>query len=220
MKLTRPAIAAVAAVAIAAGAIPVAIQYNTVANTVSAANTSTTENAAGATDMRAAAMNGAQSEVTSTLPTNPGIAPERAELANAAAAEPNATADEPAVKPGEAGASVPDGDLEGLAEVVDEALNEDATEADLHNMPQVDAGATRATPDNVKPLTQTPKDYQGLDQGWVEWIQKIRGGEALTVYSASMGRDIPLAVIRAQDASGKFLEGAPTYYLLNGAGGS
>ena len=221
MKLTRPAIAAVAAVAIAAGAIPVAIQYNTVANTVSANGTATAaDDAHGVADQRAAAVSGAQSEVTSTLPASPGIAPERADLAKAAAAEPNATADEPATDPGEAGASVPDGDLEGLAEVVDEALNEDVTEADLHNMPQVDAGASTATPDNVKPLTQIPKDYQGLDQGWVEWIQKIHGGEALTVRSASMGRDIPVAVIRAQDASGSFLEGAPTYYLLNGAGGS
>ena len=214
MKLTRPAIAAVAAVAIAAGAIPVAIQYNTVANTVSANGTATAaDDAHGVADQRAAAVSGAQSEVTSTLPASPGIAPERADLAKAAAAEPNATADEPATDPGEAGASVPDGDLEGLAEVVDEALNEDVTEADLHNMPQVDAGASTATPDNVKPLTQIPKDYQGLDQGWVEWIQKIHGGEALTVRSASMGRDIPVAVIRAQDASGSFLEGAPTYYL-------
>ena len=44
--------------------------------------------------------------------------------------------------------------------------------------------------------------------------------EAISVYSESMERDIPVAIFYARDEQGKRKENAPTIYLLNGAGGS
>ncbi|MEX3504105.1 alpha/beta hydrolase [Corynebacterium sp. LK2510] len=54
------------------------------------------------------------------------------------------------------------------------------------------------------------------------WAQQVDHKSVLSykVYSPSMDRDIPVAVIPATDASGKRLAGAPIIYLLNGAGGA
>ncbi|GAA1180450.1 hypothetical protein GCM10009631_19230 [Corynebacterium glaucum] len=123
--------------------------------------------------------------------------------------------------------SIPDGDQAGLPKVIDTALRPEASGPELQNMPGANAPkADRAsTPQNVKPLTEAPKMYgqtkdgKKRDQGWYEWITKLPGGEAVSVYSESMGRDIPVALIRATDANGNPIANAPTYYLLNGAGG-
>ncbi|GAB3074000.1 alpha/beta hydrolase [Corynebacterium aquatimens] len=54
------------------------------------------------------------------------------------------------------------------------------------------------------------------------WYSLIDGNKvkAFNVFSPSMGREIPVAVIPAKDANGKPVQGAPIIYLLNGAGGA
>ena len=77
--------------------------------------------------------------------------------------------------------------------------------------------------DNVKPLGEVPTTTNGQDQKWVgilESNQHLWPNEAVRVHSESMGRDIPVALFRATDENGQPVQGAPTVYLLNGAGGS
>ncbi|MGV0387626.1 alpha/beta hydrolase [Corynebacterium sanguinis] len=54
------------------------------------------------------------------------------------------------------------------------------------------------------------------------WTQQVDGTNVLSykVFSPSMKRDIPIAVIPATDASGARVSDAPIIYLLNGAGGA
>lgn len=72
----------------------------------------------------------------------------------------------------------------------------------------------------VKPLDWQPKAVTtGEPQTWLEYVD----GEtikAYSVYSPSMDREVPVGVIPARDAEGNYIEGAPTVYLLNGAGGA
>mgnify|MGYP002652692314 CR=1 FL=1 len=55
-----------------------------------------------------------------------------------------------------------------------------------------------------------------------EWANQVDHKTVLSynVYSPSMRRDIPVAVVPATDAAGNRVRNAPTLYLLNGAGGS
>lgn len=59
----------------------------------------------------------------------------------------------------------------------------------------------------------------GLPQ---EWTQQVDHKTVLSykVYSPSMNRDIPVAVVPATNAQGNRVAGAPIIYLLNGAGGA
>lgn len=72
----------------------------------------------------------------------------------------------------------------------------------------------------VKPLTAAPKTPAGADQKWFALAQADERVEEVSVHSAAMNRDIPMALIPAVDADGKRIENAPTVYLLNGAGGA
>ena len=76
---------------------------------------------------------------------------------------------------------------------------------------------------NISPLGEAPKTYNGKDQAWVRILARHRDtwdNEAISVYSESMERDIPVAIFYATDENGERKENAPTVYLLNGAGGS
>ncbi len=55
-----------------------------------------------------------------------------------------------------------------------------------------------------------------------KWVQQVDHKNVLSfkVFSPSMGRDIPVAVIPATDGNGRRVQQAPTLYLLNGAGGA
>ena len=55
-----------------------------------------------------------------------------------------------------------------------------------------------------------------------EWANQVDHKTVLSynVYSPSMRRDIPVAVVPATDAAGNRVRNAPTLYLLNGAGGA
>ncbi|MCG7289196.1 MULTISPECIES: alpha/beta hydrolase family protein [unclassified Corynebacterium] len=76
---------------------------------------------------------------------------------------------------------------------------------------------------NISPLGEAPKTFQGKDQRWVRILagnRKNWDNEAISVYSESMEREIPVAIFYATDENGERKENAPTVYLLNGAGGS
>ncbi|WP_232507140.1 alpha/beta hydrolase [Corynebacterium glaucum] len=199
MKITRPALITATALTVAAAAIPFGAQADESTTTAATAS-------AIASATPSAAKTAATTTVTQTVEVaaTPEVAPEV-----------------------DAIGSIPDGDQAGLPKVIDTALRPEASGPELQNMPGANAPkADRAsTPQNVKPLTEAPKMYgqtkdgKKRDQGWYEWITKLPGGEAVSVYSESMGRDIPVALIRATDANGNPIANAPTYYLLNGAGG-
>lgn len=79
------------------------------------------------------------------------------------------------------------------------------------------ATATAAT---ISPITEPVGEDSGA------WRQTIAQSphrdriDEVNVYSESMGRDIPVALVAATDAEGNRIENAPTIYLLNGAGGA
>lgn len=59
----------------------------------------------------------------------------------------------------------------------------------------------------------------GKPQSWVKQVDH-KTVLSYNVYSPSMNRDIPVAVLPATNPAGKRIQGAPTLYLLNGAGGA
>ena len=216
MKITRPALAAVAAVAIAAGAVPVAGHFQAA------------ESAQGLATIER--VHPAVSESTSSLPTSTETThtatTEASATASAASTTPTSdAAKEPKVATDIDGASVPDGDREGLLNQAKDALKPEATGEEADNMPKMDDTESTESPNSeelmeIKPLTAAPDDYKKNPQEWFNELKTFPGGEAITVHSKAMDRDIPVALIRAVDENGKPLAKAPTYYLLNGAGGS
>ncbi|MDO5670821.1 MAG: alpha/beta hydrolase family protein [Corynebacterium sp.] len=83
------------------------------------------------------------------------------------------------------------------------------------------AGASEIAPAQIQNGHQTSKitvrAKTGIDDTSRKWRQATKDDnrvEHLWAYSEAMGRDIPLAVIRAANPN------APTLYLLNGAGGA
>ncbi|UIZ92350.1 hypothetical protein JZY91_00580 [Corynebacterium sp. CNCTC7651] len=204
MKFTRPAAATVAAVAVAAVVVPAV---------------GTQEHAP-----HPAVIQPASTVVTTSVAPLPTTTAAE-QPTTATAAEPKVVEASPEVAatttPTPAGASVPDGDLKAIANAVDEALTADTTEGELDNMPPLydGPGTTTPTKADVKPMVEAPKDYKGNPQLWFRQV-RLLGGEAVAVWSESMQRDIPVAVLPARDAAGNRIDNAPTYYLLNGAGGS
>lgn len=113
-----------------------------------------------------------------------------------------------------AAASDPGRDLAKLLEneepEVDPALEEAA-----QNVPATPAAP--ATLADIQPLTEAPDLVSGKGkQGWF----KEPHIEKYNVYSESMGRYIPVAVLPARDSDGNPVANAPTLYMLNGAGGA
>lgn len=203
MRITRPAIAAVAAVTIAAGTVPALTHLQ-----------------AQPQRPEPAAIAPADSQTVTTLQP----APATSATSTTPAPEPVEVAPAPATPETDPvpGASVPDGDLEGIAELVDEALTANVTDEEMDNLGEAEQPVVTQLPtkDNVKPLAEAPKTYKGEPQAWFHNVKLLAGGEAVSVWSESMGREIPVAVIRATDAQKQPIPDAPTYYLLNGAGGS
>lgn len=70
------------------------------------------------------------------------------------------------------------------------------------------------------PHLDPPKHYNtGKPQAWVQQVDH-KNVLSFLVHSPSMNRDIPIAVIPATNPAGQRVQGAPTIYLLNGAGGA
>ena len=61
--------------------------------------------------------------------------------------------------------------------------------------------------------------HTGKPQSWVKQVDH-KTVLSYNVFSPSMNRDIPVAVIPATNPAGQRVQGAPTLYLLNGAGGA
>lgn len=220
MKRTRRVFAAASAIAIAAGAIPLAVHHQaadqtpglqTISQVQPADEQVTVVAAPNAEQTTAAATSSATSTASATTSAVQAVTPQT---------EAASTAAEPTEAPAAGGASLPDGDGQGLSEVVDKALQPEATGTEAENMPEETANDKADALGEVRRLAQAPKDRKGNDQYWFSQIGLYKGGEAVEVYSASMKRYIPVALIRATDAGGNTIDNAPTYYLLNGAGGS
>lgn len=78
---------------------------------------------------------------------------------------------------------------------------------------------TRATMRKMTGPADAPKKVPGngdIPQSWYG----TKNVEGWYVYSESMGRDIPVALVRATAPDGTPVANAPTLYMLNGAGGS
>lgn len=72
----------------------------------------------------------------------------------------------------------------------------------------------------VQPLTDANVTAKTQGQTWWTIAQKDDRVDTYTAYSAAMDRQIPLAVIPATNEAGERVSGAPTIYMLNGAGGA
>lgn len=229
--MTRPAIAAVAALAVAATAIPTTVH-------LTASNSSDTETA-----RIAAAQSTTQATVPETSSTTSAAETAAAATTTEGTADNTPSASEEAAEPvvttttevvdevgvvdapvdsdlpeGEdIGASKPTGEEGDLGKVLDKALEGPETDPEkLANMPE----EQESPAGTVKPLSRSLPSTDGGEQSWIQKVKQFPGGEALEVYSPSMERDIPVAMIRATDANKQPIDNAPTYYLLNGAGGS
>ncbi|WP_244288067.1 alpha/beta hydrolase [Corynebacterium godavarianum] len=220
MKFTRPALAAVAAVAVAAAAVPAGIH-------LSADSEEGTQPAqiAAAQSTTSATVPETTESTESTAPTETTDSSESsASSASSAPSEPTSDA-EPDAKESDSeltdanggGASNPTGDEGEVGALIDDVLSGPETDPDKLNNMQEERATSAGT---VKPLTRSLPAATGGTQEWVDKIKLFDGGEAVEVYSPSMERDIPVAIIRATDDQGNYIKDAPTYYLLNGAGGS
>ncbi|WJY96633.1 alpha/beta hydrolase [Corynebacterium fournieri] len=86
------------------------------------------------------------------------------------------------------------------------------------------APAQTAAPEGTVKPWDAPADPPRITRtGQVqEWVNQVDHKNVLSykVFSPSMRRDIPVAVIPATDQAGNRVPNAPTLYLLNGAGGA
>lgn len=84
--------------------------------------------------------------------------------------------------------------------------------------------SAQTAPEGVVKAWDAPSDPplvvgSGKPQKWVSQVDHKRV-LSYKVFSPSMGRDIPVAVIPATDSAGNRVANAPVVYLLNGAGGA
>lgn len=215
MKLSRPALASVAAIAIAAGSLTAASAVN-----AEDANQLNDETVTGTpADDSAADDSGADdSDAEGEAPAEESGAGEDASDNGAPGADTEA---------GETGAqrdkdsSV--GDLSSvtndLAERGKESIDPEIEDAAQEVPENDDAPAKLATMRKMTGPEDAPKKVSGNTSQAQDWYG-TKGVEGWYVYSESMKRDIPVALVRATDEDGKPVADAPTLYMLNGAGGS
>lgn len=87
------------------------------------------------------------------------------------------------------------------------------------NKPDGNNAASRAKMRKMTGPSDAPKRIHGSTGATQDWYG-TEGVEGWYVYSESMKRDIPVALIRATDLEGNPVPNAPTLYMLNGAGGA
>ncbi|MEH0147486.1 alpha/beta hydrolase family protein [Corynebacterium sp. Q4381] len=232
MKHTRRVLTTVAAIALVAGAAPAAVHHRAAEDAQGLQTIARIQPADEQVEVVAEASEPADLDEIANAAAESGAAGDAGDAGDTDETTADTTvveaetvevveAQEVAEAPVVNGASVPDGDGQGLTNVVETALQPEATGEDADNMPEaVTAQDAADSLGEVRELTAAPKDYNGEDQYWFSQIRRYRGGEAVEVYSQAMDRYIPVALIRATDQEGKPVEDAPTYYLLNGAGGS
>lgn len=200
MKLSRPVLAAATAVALVGGSFTAVNSSPVIAPLVDETNTTVTDN----TDDTAAP--DARTPGTEAEADADTEADTEANAAGAADAPEGAVADDPSNP-----ATLP-GDLDQL---IDQPVPEEiAREAEV----APDNAAAAPNPGEMRRLTSAPKMVGSPEkQGWFGQS----GVEAWEVFSPSMNRWIPVAIIPATgpDKTTR-VANAPTLYMLNGAGGS
>lgn len=150
-----------------------------------------------------------------------------------AAADSGAEAEKPAAKKDAAEGGT---ELDPAAELPKPGAGADQVDDDVKRESETTPNHADQTPVLAKmtELTEAPKKVSGGgkdDQWWFkttkqkrnekEWVKGAKPiVEAWNVYSESMRRDIPVAIIPARDENGNPITGAPTLYMLNGAGGA
>lgn len=221
MKLSRPALASVAAIAIAAGSL-------TAANVVNAEDTSTLNDGtvAGPSAEAPADNPGDSDDAAGESPADEEPAGD--EGANAPADNADAPAapgtDSDAGETGvEGGADAGIQDVQAFASGLANQGNENvdpALAAAAQNVPDNDeAPAKLAAMRKMTSSADAPKQISGDPSAAQKWYN-TKGVEGWYVHSESMNRDIPVALVRATDPDGNPVPDAPTLYMLNGAGGS
>lgn len=203
MKLSRPVIASAAAIAIAAGSL-------------SAANVVNAEDKAPLDDVAVAPANPSPAEEPAPAEAPAPVEEPAAEVADAAEA-PEAPASVGATADGAATPSDVDTAVNGLLQQGDvdpeiEALAQNEPE---HNSEPTEIAAMR----RINGRADAPRKVYGNTKEAQSWYGQ-KNVEGWYVYSKSMEREIPVALIRATDANGNRVDDAPTLYLLNGAGGA
>lgn len=121
---------------------------------------------------------------------------------------------EPPANPGEAET------VDGFVESAGNSPVPPEIEAAADTVP--DTAPQPAAKAEMRQLEVAPKLVTGKGEEDQAWFAKTKQGnvEAWQVYSESMQRFIPVAIVPAKDRDGKKIEGAPTLYMLNGAGGA
>ena len=219
MKLSRPALASVAAIAIAAGSL-------TAASAVNAEDALIDDTVAAPSAEAPAGEPGASDDAAGEIPTDEE--PADIEGADAPAADSDVPAapgtDSNAGETGvEGGAGEGIQDVRAFASGLTEQGNQDIDPelvSTAQNVPDNDE--TPAKLADMRKMTgpeDAPKKVSDDTSQAQDWYGK-KGVEGWYVYSESMKRDIPVALVRATDKDGKPVADAPTLYMLNGAGGS
>lgn len=93
----------------------------------------------------------------------------------------------------------------------------------LQAIPAVTPAASAQPVGTVKPWNAIANPPLAKTDGKPQkWVEKVDHKQVLSflVYSPSMRRDIPVAVLPATNTAGQRVQNAPTIYLLNGAGGA
>lgn len=201
MKLTRPAIAAVAVALVTAGAVPV-VHY-----------------ASSLDDDTPAVLSAANSTTQATLPETTTPETTTSETTTSETTTPTETTDEPEPSTTSTKENTPSEEP-----APEEGSSKDTTDEDLASKEDAEAEVVDTQSHSaIKELGEVPKTMSGAEQRWVKRLadnQHVWKSEALRVHSESMGRDIPVAVLYATNDKHEIVEDAPTVYLLNGAGGS
>lgn len=221
MKLPRPALASAAAIAIAAGSITIVNAADRNNPAAHAANNAATNSPVVG---EAAPLNDASTvgDVDSPVAINAADTPDPVNSVDPAGfndldATFGAVPSDEALPPATAAEINVAVNTLSQPRQVDQELK-----ALAQSVPDTQSQATQANRASMRKMNSpvdAPKRIYGDGDKPQRWYG-AEGVEGWYVYSESMQRDIPVALIRATGPDGKPVSNAPTLYLLNGAGGA
>ncbi|WP_235839434.1 alpha/beta hydrolase [Corynebacterium urinipleomorphum] len=242
MKFSRPALAAVAAIAVAAGSFSIVNaadkRENTTADRV-AANSPRVGDAAPinpAADAESYEFAEDAEAADADLSEEDAVADDYSDILYGdpivdATADADVAADvayeEASLDDGAAPLPASPSEVDGAVATLSQPAPVDPTiEARAQEVPDLGGNkpdrndiASRAKMRKMTGPSDAPKKIYG-DTGATQAWYGTEGVEGWYVYSESMKRDIPVALIRATDRDGNPVSNAPTLYMLNGAGGA
>lgn len=227
MKLPRPVLASAAAIAIAAGSISVVNAADKDKGTLlDDAASHPTSHASLPSDAAVPEMEAAAPDVEVGAPVAESApATGTATGENATAAPRPATGAAAEIGTTKDGGTAPANVKTAVSALTQPGDIDPAIEALAQTVP--DQNGTAATfstagPAAMRKITSradAPKKVSGNRDTPQSWYG-TKDVEGWYVYSESMGRDIPVALVRATAPDGNPVPNAPTLYMLNGAGGS